>query len=51
VGEALERYCSSFYEPGGFIWCNYKFLKKEAIMPEDFALFSGSQLPIAKSLI
>jgi len=43
IGEALERYCSSFYEQGGFIWCNYKLLKKEAVSPEDFGLFSKNQ--------
>jgi len=43
IGEAIERYCLSVYDENDFILSNYAKIKKEAINPSDFGLFSETQ--------
>ena len=43
IGEALERYCGSFYSYKSFIFSSYKDLKENAVNPEEFILFSDRQ--------
>ena len=43
VSEALERYCSAFYTEENLIFSSYNNLKKSAINPEQFVLFSDEQ--------
>lgn len=43
IGEAVERYCASFYEPDDFLLCPFKNLPVKAVSPERFALFSEEQ--------
>jgi ribosomal protein S12 methylthiotransferase accessory factor len=44
VGEAVERYCSAFYEDSSFTFAAYRDLPPQtAVDPETFALFSERQ--------
>ncbi|NGZ02630.1 MAG: hypothetical protein CV090_06235 [Nitrospira sp. WS238] len=43
VGEAVERYCASFYEPDDLLLSPFKCLPVKAISPDMFALFSEQQ--------
>ena len=43
VGEAIERYCSNFYDPECFIYSSYERLDEAAVPPECFILFSKKQ--------
>lgn len=43
IGEALERYCSNFYNREEFIVSSYEGLSHKAVAPRDFILFSEQQ--------
>jgi ribosomal protein S12 methylthiotransferase accessory factor len=43
IGEAIERYCSNFYERDQLHFASYDDLKYEGVSPEKFALFSARQ--------
>ncbi|MCI0391365.1 MAG: YcaO-like family protein [Acidobacteria bacterium] len=43
IGEAIERYSGSNYEPEDDVVCAYRALDGEAVHPSRFALFSESQ--------
>jgi ribosomal protein S12 methylthiotransferase accessory factor len=43
IGEALERYCSNFYQQEDMIVNSYDNLRHKAVPPRDFILFSEQQ--------
>jgi len=43
VSEALERYCSGFYDDRDLLYSSFKDIKNQAVQPEKFALFSSKQ--------
>jgi ribosomal protein S12 methylthiotransferase accessory factor len=43
VGEAIERYCSNFYDPESFTYGSYNSVGEVSVPPEDFILFSKKQ--------
>ncbi|HME25304.1 MAG TPA: YcaO-like family protein [Acetobacteraceae bacterium] len=43
IGEAIERYCSNFYNPEELLLCGYHELPEEGVSPESFVLFSERQ--------
>jgi len=43
VGEAIERYCCSFYDVDNFVFASYSEMQDDAVAPGDFALFSEEQ--------
>ena len=43
VGEVLERYCASIYDPGLLVHARFEELGEAAVAPERFALFSAQQ--------
>lgn len=43
IGEALERYCSNFYNREEFIVSSYEDLSHKAVAPRNFILFSEQQ--------
>jgi len=43
IGEAIERYCSNFYDRREFVFSSYDNLKVEAVRPKCFPLFSDNQ--------
>jgi len=43
IGEAIERYCSNFYNREEFIISSYEDLRPKSVAPSDFILFSEQQ--------
>lgn len=43
IGEAIERYCSNFYNRASLLFSSYEDLNCEAVPPEDFTLYSDRQ--------
>jgi ribosomal protein S12 methylthiotransferase accessory factor len=46
LGEGVERYCASVYDPASFLLASYEELRRwrlHAVAPRDFALYSPSQ--------
>jgi ribosomal protein S12 methylthiotransferase accessory factor len=43
VGEVLERYCASIYDPALLVHARFEELGEAAVPPERFALFSAQQ--------
>lgn len=43
VSEAIERYCSGFYNDKDLLLSSFKAIKNHAVQPEKFALFSSKQ--------
>src|SRR5262245_466829 len=39
IGEAIERYCCAFLDPGDLVYASYKEVAGQAIHPSRFALF------------
>lgn len=43
IGESVERYCAGIYNEDEFIYSSYNDVKRDAIDPREFTLFSENQ--------
>ena len=50
VGECLERYCASFYDPDALVLASWKELQDEAVHPAQWSLFDQEQYRLFRSL-
>jgi ribosomal protein S12 methylthiotransferase accessory factor len=43
IGEAVERYCASYYDPAAMVFASFKEVAGQAVHPSKFGLFSERQ--------
>ena len=43
LGEAVERYCSAFFDVDDLLWSSFSALTRPAVAPDSFALYSDQQ--------
>ena len=43
IGEAVERYCASYFDPAAIVFASYKEVADRAVHPSKFGLFSERQ--------